>query len=59
MANENVVARFEGQVIVEELVSSKGNPYKAVFVLVKGQKVRLGFCDVYVENALLKAGIKL
>lgn len=61
MKNENVViAKVPTTVTVEECVSEKkGTKYKALFATINGVKVRIGFCDVYTENALMKAGIKL
>ena len=46
---------------VEEKVSQKtGKPFKAVFVtLSNGEKINVGFVNVYTENAMLKAGLKI
>ena len=61
MKTENVVvAKIPTTITVEECVSEKkGTKYKALFATVNGIKVRVGFCDVYTEYALMKAGIKL
>lgn len=42
---------------VEEKTSKNGNPYQVLVLTVKGKRVEIGFVNVYVENALLRAGI--
>lgn len=54
-----VIAKFNGNVTVEECVSRKGTPYKAVFIVVNGEKVQIGFVNVYTELAFVRAGVKL
>lgn len=54
-----VMAKINGIVTVEECVSKKGNPYKAIFITVNGSKVQIGFVNAYTELDLLKAGVKI
>lgn len=42
---------------VVEKTSKNGNPYKQLVLTIKGKEVPVGLCNVYVENALLRAGI--
>lgn len=62
MTVENkVVAKIPStSLTVEECVSeTKGTTYRAVFAIINGVKVCIGFVNIYTENALLKAGVKL
>ena len=45
--------------IVEKTSKKTGNNYKQVVLKVKGKEVEVGIVNVYVENALLRAGIDL
>ena len=42
---------------VVEKTSKNGNPYKQLVLTIKGKEAPVGLCNVYVENALLRAGI--
>lgn len=53
MANKNIPCTLS----IVDKTSKDGNPYKVVCVTIKGKEVQLGFVNVYVENALLRAGI--
>lgn len=56
---EKKVVKVNGTVTVEEGISKKGNPFKAVYVTVNGTKVLVGFVNAYVELALIKAGVEI
>lgn len=60
MENLNVLCKLDGIITVEIAKSKKtGNDYKAVYLTINGVKVQLGFYNVYLENALLRAGVKV
>ena len=42
---------------IVEKTSKNGNPYKQIVLTIKGKEVNGGIVNVYVENALLRAGI--
>lgn len=46
-------------ITIEERVSAKTNKsYRVMCAVINGQKVDLGFVNVYSENALLRVGVK-
>ena len=44
---------------VVERVSEKGNKYKMVVAVINGKEINIAFHNVYIENALMHAGIKV
>lgn len=42
---------------IVERTSKNGNPYNQIVLTIKGKEVNVGIVNVYVENALLRAGI--
>lgn len=42
---------------IVEKTSKNGNPYNQIVLTIKGKEVNVGIVNVYVENALLRAGI--
>ena len=60
MAQEKICCEVKNvHLKVVERTSSKGNAYKAIVAVVNGREVDLGFFNVYSENSLLRAGVKL
>ena len=43
--------------IVEKTSKKTGNPYKQVVLTVKGKEVEIGIVNIYIETALLRAGL--
>lgn len=43
--------------VVEETSKKTGNPYQKIVCTINGQDIHVGFYNVYVENALLKAKV--
>ena len=42
---------------IVEKTSKNGKPYNQIVLTIKGKEVNAGIVNVYVENALLSAGI--
>ena len=43
--------------IVDETSKKTGNQYKQLVLKIKGQEVKVGIVNIYVENALLRVGV--
>ena len=44
---------------VVEKTGKNGKPYKALILTIENKEINVGFVNVYVENALLRAGIDI
>lgn len=51
------VTKMQAVLVVKDLVSKKGNPFRTLSVNVKDKEIQLGFLPAELELALYKAGV--